>query len=157
MRKIGAMIALTAFIVSCGVSFAGGPPGLTKKGKIPPGFSKGKKVGWQNEYPPGWDKKSEMEQGQWHEFVRKGRDGILKVAEENGLSAEEALFAADDFEKAARKGLVFEEAERLVNDMITKGKKGNELSALAAEQTEMLVNEKSQEGKKNKDSDKKKK
>lgn len=111
------------------------PPGLEKKGKVPPGFSKGEKAGWQNEYPPGWDKKNEKEKKEWKDAVKKGRDKVLKAATEKGLSKEEAESAADDFEKGARKGLSPEECESLVKDKIKQGKKGKELSDALAEET----------------------
>jgi hypothetical protein len=151
MKRIGIMIGMMTLIVTSSYVSAEGPPGLTKKGKVPPGFSQGRKVGWQNEYPPGWSKKNEQEQNQWKEAVKKGRDGVSKEAKEKGLSAEEAESAADDYERAARKGLDPEEAESLVEDKITKGKKGNDLSVSAAEEAEILLKEKAQEAKKAKD------
>jgi hypothetical protein len=156
VKGIGAMIGLTALLATGGVSFAEGPPGLMKQGKVPPGFSQGKKVGWQSEYPPGWDKRNEIEQGHWKQAVKKGRESVSRGAKEKGLSAEEARSAADDFERAARTGLNPEDAERLVKDKMTKGMKGVELSVSAAEETEMLLEEKAREGKKSKDTGKSK-
>jgi len=151
VKIIAAVIGLTALFATSGVLFAEGPPGLMKKGKVPPGFSHGKKVGWHNEYPPGWDKKSEMERDLWKQAVKGGRDGVFKEAKEKGLSAEEAQSAADAFEKAARVGLDPEEAGRLVKDKITKGKKGKDLSASVAEETGTLLKEKAQQTNKGKD------
>jgi hypothetical protein len=156
VKKIGAMIGLTALMFTCTASLAEGPPGLMKQGKIPPGFSHGKKVGWQNGYPPGWDNKSEIEKGQWKQAVKKGRDGVSNGAKEKGWSAKEAESAADDFERAARIGLDPEEAERLVKDKMTRGMKGVELSVSVAEETEMLLQEKVQESKKSTDTGKSK-
>jgi hypothetical protein len=66
-NKVGGLIMKKLVIVFCLVStllgasflsYAGKPPGLEKQGKTPPGFTKGKKTGWQNDYPPGWGQKS---------------------------------------------------------------------------------------------------
>jgi len=144
MKRIGIMIGMMTLIVTSSFVSAEGPPGLAKKGKVPPGFSHGKKVGWQNEYPPGWSKKNESERNQWKESVKRGRDGVLKEAKEKGMSAEMAESAADGFEKAARKGLDPEKAELLVKDTMAKGKRGDDLSASIAEETEMLLKEKTE-------------
>ena len=156
MKKIAAMIGMMTLIVTSSFVYAQGPPGLMKKGKVPPGFSQGNKVGWQNEYPPGWDRKGKMEQEKWGEAVKIGRDGVLKEAKEKGMSAEMAESAADDFEKAARKGLDTEEADRLVKDKMAKGKRGSDLSASIAEESDMLLKEKGQKEKKVKDTGKSK-
>jgi hypothetical protein len=157
MKRIGIMIGMMTLIVTSSYVSAEGPPGLTKKGKVPPGFSQGRKVGWQNEYPPGWSKKNEQERNQWKESVKRGRDGVIKEAKEKGMSAEMAESAADGFEKAARKGLDPEKAELLVKDKMAKGEIGDDLSASIAEETDMLLKEKGQKAKKVKDTGKSKK
>lgn len=57
MKNLAIAFCLVATILSTSfLSHAGKPPGLEKQGKTPPGFTKGKKTGWQNDYPPGWEK-----------------------------------------------------------------------------------------------------
>lgn len=157
MKRLVVILGLAALVATAGgVSLAELPPGLAKEGKVPPGFSHGKKTGWQNEYPPGWDKKSEKERDQWKQAVKKGRDRVSKDAKEKGMRDEDADSAANDFEKAARKGLDPEEAEFLVKDKIKKGKKGKELSDTAAEKPEKRLQEKNRKAKKEKGKGKKK-
>ena len=60
-------------VALCGPSEAGRPPGLEKKDKTPPGFDKGQKEGWRNEYPPGWDKRTDAQKNGWKNAVKKGR------------------------------------------------------------------------------------
>ena len=139
MSRLILLICVTVFVGVSTDLLAGGPPGLAKKGKTPPGFSQGKKSGWQDEYPPGWDKKSQKEQDQWKQSVRRGRGNVSKVAEENGLTIEEVIIAADAFEKAMRKGLTFEDAEFLVLDLLKNGLKGESLSASAAKEVDRLL------------------
>ena len=56
--QITVFILISLILTTATHSFAGKPPGLEKQGKIPHGFSEGQKEGWDNGYPPGWDKKS---------------------------------------------------------------------------------------------------
>ena len=57
MKNLAIGFCLVATLLSASfLSHAGKPPGLEKQGKTPPGFTKGKKTGWQNDYPPGWEK-----------------------------------------------------------------------------------------------------
>ena len=86
----------------------------------------GKKTGWQNDYPPGWDQKSDNEKQYWKDQVQKGRERISKAAKNKGMSEEEAKSAADDFDKAARKGLDPNKSESLVKDKIKAKKKKKE-------------------------------
>ena len=59
MKNLSIVCFLVATLLGASfLSYAGKPPGLEKQGKTPPGFTKGKKTGWQNDYPPGWDKNS---------------------------------------------------------------------------------------------------
>jgi len=59
MKRIVAIINIIAFFMAVSLSIAGKPPGLMKKGKTPYGFSHGKKKGWHDEYPPGWEHKKQ--------------------------------------------------------------------------------------------------
>ncbi len=128
MRNSVIALCLGAMLLGAGsLSFAGQPHGLEKKGKIPHGFTQGKKAGWQNQYPPGWDQKSKKEKKKWKDAVHKGRENVLKAAKKKGMTKQEMEAAADDFEKAARKGLDPGESESLVKDKIKKWKKGKEL------------------------------
>ena len=73
MKGVMMMLCAGVVLLSAFVLTAGQPPGLEKKGKVPPGFSKGKKTGWKNEYPPGWDQKSEKEKKDWEDQIQKGQ------------------------------------------------------------------------------------
>jgi hypothetical protein len=156
MKILTSMIVLATLFATGGVLFAEGPPGLQKQGRIPPGFSHGRKMGWQNEYPPGWEKKTEVEKNQWKQGMKKGRDSVLEKAREKGFNPQEVNSAADDFEWAARMGLNPEEAERVVKDKMAKGKKGKALSISAAEETEVHLKEVADQAKKNKETGKNK-
>jgi len=137
---LGAMLIGTAFL-----AFAGEPKGLEKQGKIPHGFTQGKKTGWQNEYPPGWDQKSEKEKQNWKDTVQKGRDNVSKSAKEKGMMEEEIKSVADDFEKAARKGIDPVESESIVIAKIKEGLKGKDLSDSVSEETKKRLEEKAKD------------
>jgi len=74
-NAVTALCLAVAVFASAVLSALAVPPGLEKKGEMPPGFSHGKKTGWKDNYPPGWDNKSEKEKGEWTEDVQKGRKG----------------------------------------------------------------------------------
>ncbi len=135
------VVVVSVFFV-CGEVLAL-PPGLAKKGKTPPGFSKGRKKKWQDEYPPGWSKKSEADKKRWKERVRKGREHVKKEAENKGLDADAASKAADEFEKAARKGADLDKLEDVVIDKIKKGKKVAELAVELADEVADMIKGKS--------------
>ena len=71
-------------------SLQANPKGLEKKGKTPAGFEKGKKKGWHNNYPPGWDKKSEKGKADWKNKVKECRKEIKKACKDKGMTDEEA-------------------------------------------------------------------
>ena len=59
MKNLAVVFCLAVMLLGASfLSYAGKPPGLEKQGKTPPGFTKGKKTGWQNDYPPGWGMES---------------------------------------------------------------------------------------------------
>ena len=148
MKNVVTALCLAVVVfASAVVSALAVPPGIEKKGEMPPGFSHGKKTGWKDNYPPGWDNRSEKEKGKWTEDVQKGRETISKVAEGKDLSKEEIDAAADDFEKAARKGVDPADAESLVKDAVAKGKKGKDLSDSVAEESEKHLKDKKDKGK----------
>jgi len=128
------IVAVLASFTS--VSLADVPPGLEKKDKVPPGFSEGKKTGWRNQYPPGWDKLDVKGQAKWQQAVKLGRDRLKKHCKEIGVSESDAESAADDFEKAAREGLTPEESESLVRANIAEKKRGKVLSDEVAVETQ---------------------
>jgi hypothetical protein len=137
MKKAIAVFGMVAlFAIVSSLSFAGEPTGLEEKGKVPTGFNQGEKSGWENEYPPGWEHRSEQEKQQWEDAVKNGKKRIAEDAKKKGMSKQEAESAADDFEKAARKGTDVKEGESIVKDNIKKGKKGKELSYSVAEESE---------------------
>ena len=148
-------VAILGLVVAAGsLSAVGVPPGLAKKNKVPPGFSHGKKKGWQNDYPPGWDQKSEKEKVEWHKAVKKGRDRVSEAAKKRGMSKEDRDAAADEFQKAVRKGLDPDDAESVVKDKIGKGKKGKDLADAVADETEKRLKEKDEKEEKAKGKDK---
>lgn len=67
------------------------------------------------------------------------------------MSEDEAESAADDFEKAARKGLDPDKSESLVKDKIKKGKKDKELSDAVAEKSEKRLKRKDKQDRGNKE------
>lgn len=143
--------------VSGSAIFAGNEPAGFQKGEKkgwengqPPGFAHGQKKGWENDYPPGWDKKSDKEKAEWKDAVEKGKGNVTEAAKKKGQKADEADAAAVELEKAARKGLAVEDAEKLVIDEIEKGKKGDELAKVVEEETTKRLKEKDQD-KKDKD------
>lgn len=104
------------------------PPGLEREGKIPPGFDRGRKTGWEQEYPPGWQQKSEQERQTWRERVKSGREDISRTAREKGLSEDEAQWAADAYERRVRRGMDPEESESAVRERIRRGERGLDLT-----------------------------
>lgn len=148
MRKSIAMACIVAFAFTAGsLSVSGQPSGSEDKGKVPSGFSQGEKAGWQNEYPPGWENKSEKEKKNWNDDVQKRKKNVLKAAKKKGISESEAGSVADDFEKATRKGLEAKKAEAIVKGKIKKGEKGQELSESVAEESEKIIEKKNRKDK----------
>jgi hypothetical protein len=143
MRKSILVLCIVAFaITSTFMTASGQPSGLEKKGKIPSGFSQGEKSGWQDEFPPGWDKKRDKEKNSWYKDIQKRRNNIVKAAKKKGMSDSEAESAANDFEKAARKGVDAKKAENLVKNNIKKGKKADEMSRSVAEESGKIIEKK---------------
>lgn len=103
MKRTIALLSLFTFMTVS--AFAGQAPGLEKKGKVPGGFEQGSKVGWKNEYPSGWDKKSEKEKHDWEQTVENGRKEVSTSAKEKGMTGEETESAADDFDFYPRTSL----------------------------------------------------
>ena len=97
------------------------PPGLSKKGSTPAGFDKGEKKGWQNYYPPGWDKMNGKAQDHWKKQLNDGRKQLQKEAEDQGYSAQEAESVADKYEQAVRKGKDPQSAREEMSKEIRKG------------------------------------
>jgi hypothetical protein len=60
-----------------------------KDGDRPPGWDKGKKKGWHDEYPPGWSKKSDKEKAKWKTDVEDAKDQVGKAADAKGVTAKE--------------------------------------------------------------------
>lgn len=147
MRNIVIMLTLGAFLLVSAVFIPviaeAQPPGLEKQEKIPPGFTKGKKTGWEGENPPGWDQMGEQERHKWHQRVSEGRKNIEKKAMERGMTEEEAALAADEYERAVRKGEDLENTESMMKEKIQKGKKWEDASDSISEEQEKLRGKKS--------------
>ncbi len=112
------------------------PPGLEKQGKTPPGFSEGKKTGWEGEYPPGWERKTPQEQEQWRERVREGKERVTRLSRERGLTEQQARSAADAYERAVRRGIDPAEGEDVVEEQVRRGRRGPDLDDSIAEETD---------------------
>jgi hypothetical protein len=152
MKSLVTVLCFAVALFFCAVPLIfAAPAGLEKKGEMPSGFTHGEKVGWKDSYPPGWDKKNAIEKETWKEEVDKGRATISKAVKGKGMSTEEAESAADDFEKAARKGLDPVDAESLVKDAVGKGKRGKGLSDSVSEESEKLLKEKNKKSDKSMD------
>jgi len=136
MKRSIVGVSLVVGVICFNVSLFAAPPGLEKKDKTPQGFTKGEKTGWKGEVPPGWDKKTDEEKAKWNDDVKKGKEEVTKAAEAKGLTKEEAEAAADEVEKAARKGVDPEAGATAVKEDLESGKKGKELSDSVAEKTE---------------------
>jgi len=137
MRTLTPVLSVVIiFVASASLSLAGQPPGLEKKGKVPPGFSQGKKQGWDSVYPPGWDRKKANEKNKWRQAVQSGEKRISNYATEKGMSEQEIESAVNDFRKAVRKGLDPEETEALVRNNINNGRKGKSLSEALIQEIE---------------------
>jgi hypothetical protein len=130
------LVALGMGAMVLGTTVLAGPPGLEKKNKVPAGFEQGNKEGWQDQFPPGWDQKSDADKEKWKEAVKQGREKVAKAAKDKGLSDDEANAAADDFEKAARQGVDPADGEAIVKEKIGKGKKGKDLADDVAAEVE---------------------
>ncbi|OPL11671.1 MAG: hypothetical protein AVO39_04970 [delta proteobacterium MLS_D] len=131
MKKIimtGVVSTLLCGFFVCAIIASAQPPGLEKQGKTPPGFSEGQKAGWEGRYPPGWEHKSSQEQEMWRDRVREGRERVSRSARNQGFSNEEAESAADDYERAIRKGIDPDEGESMVKEELGRGKRGRGLS-----------------------------
>ncbi|HET57038.1 MAG TPA: hypothetical protein ENN35_01175 [Deltaproteobacteria bacterium] len=135
-------LLLCAFFIVA-TSASAQPPGLEKQGKTPPGFSEGKKAGWEGNYPPGWEQKSSQERERWSERVREGRERVSRSARDQGFSNDEAESAADDYERAVRGGIDPDEGESIVEEELGRGKRGRGLSDAVDEKAAGKLPEKS--------------
>lgn len=143
MKKFITFIGLSLFLVTAGgLSFAQQSNAPGAKGNVPSGFSQGEKQGWQSEFPPGWENKSEKEKKRWNDDVQKRKKNVLKAAKKKGLSEAESQAAADDFEKSARKGVAAKKAEAVVKKHLKKSRNAQELSASVAQESQQIVDEK---------------
>lgn len=96
----------------------------SKDSKTPPGWSKGKKVGWHNKgYPPGWSKWEKSKQDKWvadrdlaHAEVERY---IVKygVPEKNGDEIQQAI------ENVIASGMVINDAKNKIVDAMKDEKK----------------------------------
>ncbi len=93
----------------------------------PPGWDKGKKKGWKDEYPPGWAKKSDEEKEMWRGEVKEAREKVGKMSKDKGLSDEERRHMEDSVEILTRKGEKPESAVKEIGKAIKQGKKAIEV------------------------------
>ena len=93
MLKSFLLCGMAVLMVSIGdFSFAGPPPGLAKQDKTPAGFTQGKKIGWQNEYPPGWDKKDAKGQKDSRKKAKRHGTKGVKVVKYHPLTVHLDVF-----------------------------------------------------------------
>lgn len=134
MLSLGAFLLINAALLP--VMAEAQPPGLEKQEKIPPGFTEGRKAGWDGENPPGWDQMGEQERHEWSRHVREGRKHIANTARKQGMTEEEAKAAADDYEWGVRKGQDPKEAESRMKEKMHRGEKWGEVSDSISEEQE---------------------
>ena len=93
----------------------------------PPGWDKGKKKGWKDEYPPGWAKKSDKDKEKWRGQVKEAREKVRKMSKDKGLSDKERRHMEDSVEILTRKGEKPESAVKEIGKAIKQGKKAMEV------------------------------
>jgi len=93
----------------------------------PPGFDKGKKKGWQNEYPPGWDKKDDNEKKKWHRELEDAKVIVIKETEKETPTKEDKDKLQEAVERAVRKG---KEAKKAAEDVIDQVRKGVKIDVI---------------------------
>lgn len=100
----------------------------------------GQKEGWENEHPPGWGKWDEAKKQSWKQGLKRAKDAVKKHEEKKLKAAQRAL------EKAARKGLPVEQAEKMVKSGLDQGLGADDFGPLGK-----FVTEKHQQGLKGED------
>jgi len=76
----------------------------------PAGWDKGQKKGWKDEYPPGWDKRSDGDKEKWHKDLDGAREKVGAACDKKGLKAVEKTQMQEALERVARKGKEIEKA-----------------------------------------------
>ena len=100
MKIFFTIIVLTAIIViGNNFSLAKEPPGLAKKDKIPPGFDQGKKKGWNNGYPPGWEKNAGQKEHDKNISYEKSDKKVQKPAKEKNMNKTDDAAVEDSDKK----------------------------------------------------------
>jgi hypothetical protein len=136
--------------VSC-FCVSGQQPGPSDKGKAPSGYAQGQSADVSNEFPPGWETKSETSKKKWRDEIQRRKRNIITVARKRGMSEMEANSIAEDFEKAARKGVAARRAENLVRNHLKQGQNAQEVSRAVAEESEKIVSRKKTNAKQTQD------
>jgi len=98
------------------------PHGLAKKeGWLPPGWNKGEKEGWKDQYPPGWDKWSKEQQERWQAEVAASVNEVAAVCRKHGRKQKTIEAACISVELMSRSGIPPSSAKRLVIAGVTQG------------------------------------
>jgi hypothetical protein len=87
----------------------------------PGGFDKGKKKGWRDDYPPGWEKKNQVERAEWHKDLEASKMIVITETEKEAPKPEEKDKLQEAVERMVRKG---KEAKQAAKDVVEQVKKG---------------------------------
>ncbi|MCW8130097.1 MAG: hypothetical protein KIS92_07100 [Planctomycetota bacterium] len=93
----------------------------------PGGWDKGKKTGWKDEYPPGWDKKSDDEKAKWHADLEDAKKAVGKACDEKKMKDDEKTQMQEALERIARKGKKIEACKEETVGAIQKAKSAFEV------------------------------
>ncbi len=130
---VGVMLAFSgaALAKKGGNSGKGTPPGQAKKQETtvvvtpsgttstPPGWSHGKKTGWQGmPYPPGWSKWDKKKQDGWVSDRDSALDEIQKVALSYKIPTKDVDQITSAFGQAVAGGLVIQDASKKLVDAL---------------------------------------